>query len=147
MQLLADFYGRIAIPTEVHQEITVAGRGLPGAEEVRKADWIQALVVPAGSDPSVVQAVAGLGGGERSAILLAKALSADLLLLDERKARRIAQSVGLSVVGCIGILEAGVRAGRISDLRPVYIELLKQGVRFELELLRDSTTRLGLPGL
>lgn len=79
--------------------------------------------------------------------MLAKALSADLLLLDEWKARRIAQAAGLSVVGCIGILEAGARTGRISDLRLAYVDLLKQGIRFDLELLRDSLLRLGLPEL
>lgn len=147
LQLLADFYGRIVIPTEVYEEIVVAGRGLPGAEEVRRADWIQALAVPSSSDARLFPGIAGLGAGERSAILLAKALSADLLLLDEWKARRIAQNAGLSVVGCIGILEAGARTGKISDLRLVYIDLLKQGIRFDLELLRDSLARLGLPEL
>lgn len=46
----------------------------------------------------------GLGSGERSAILLAKSLPADLTLLDEWKARRIAQQnkralLSLAVLG------------------------------------------------
>jgi len=147
LQLLSDFYGQILIPTEVHEEIVVAGRGLPGAEEVRKADWIQVRTAPSGSGPSLSQSITGLGAGERSAILLAKDLSADLLLLDEWKARRIAQTAGLSVVGCVGILEAGARTGKISNLRLVYIDLLKQGIRFDLQLRRNSLARLGLPEL
>jgi predicted nucleic acid-binding protein len=147
LRLIEDFYGRIVIQTDVHQEVVVAGRGLPGAEEVSKADWIEVRSVPAGVDPKLWQNTAGLGDGERSAILLANSLPADLLLLDEWKARRIAQTAGLSVVGCIGILEAAARAGRISDLRLVYVDLLKQGIRFDLEMLRDSLARLGLPEL
>jgi len=85
--------------------------------------------------------------GERGAILLAMTLTADLVLLDDWKARRVAGSATLPVVGCIGILEAGARTGRISDLRLVYIELLKQGIRFELQLLRAGLARLGLPEL
>lgn len=98
LKLLADLYGRIVIPTQVHHEVVVSGRGLPGAEEVRKADWIEVRAVRSESDPELIQAVAGLGDGERSAMLLAKDLAADLLLLDELKARRIAQSAGISVL-------------------------------------------------
>jgi predicted nucleic acid-binding protein len=37
--------------------------------------------------------------------MLAEELSADLVLIDEWRARRYAQKRGLSVIGCIGILE------------------------------------------
>ena len=86
-------------------------------------------------------------GGERGAIRLAKSLEADLVLLDERKARRVARDAGLSVVGCLGILEQGARRGLVSDLRQAYIDLLRQGVRFDTRLLQDSLARLGLPKL
>ena len=59
------------------------------------------------------QACQGLGAGERGAILLAKALPANLVLLDEWKARRVAQEAGLSVIGCLGVLEAGARKGLV----------------------------------
>ena len=35
LELLREFYGQVAIPREVHEEVTVVGAGLPGAEEVR----------------------------------------------------------------------------------------------------------------
>jgi len=67
-------------------------------------------VAPQGSlaDLSLEQACQGLAG-ESSAILLAKTLPADLILLDEWKARRIAREAEFSVVGCLGVLEAGTR--------------------------------------
>jgi uncharacterized protein len=147
LNLLASFYKRILIPTEVQYEVTVAGRGLPGAEEVRKAHWIEVAPQKAPGDPSLAQACQGLGAGERGAILLAMSLEADLILMDERKARRVARDAGLSVVGCLGILEAGGRRGLVSDLRQAYIDLLRQGVRFDIRLLQDSLARLGLPKL
>lgn len=94
---------------------------------------------------SLEQACQGLGAGERTAILLAKSLPADLLLLDEWKARRIAQEAGLAITGCLGVFEAGARKGLVSDLRQAYIDLLRQGVRFDIGLLQDSLARLGLP--
>jgi hypothetical protein len=76
---------------------------------------------------------------------LAKSLPADLVLLDDSKARRVAQDAGLSVVGCLGILEVGARRRLIPDLRQTYVDLLRHGIRFDLKLLQDSLARLGLP--
>ena len=41
LELLRDFYGGILIPRAVHEEVTVAGAGLPGAEEVKSAVWVE----------------------------------------------------------------------------------------------------------
>ena len=147
LNLLASFYKRILIPAEVQYEVVVAGRGLPGADEVRNAHWIEVAPQKSTANPSLAQACQGLGAGERGAILLAKSLEADLVLLDEWKARRVARDAGLSVVGCLGILESGARRGLVSDLRQAYIDLLRQGIRFDIRLLQDSLARLGLPKL
>jgi predicted nucleic acid-binding protein len=48
LELLREFYGQILIPRAVHEEVTVASTGLPGADEVLRASWIEvrtALVV------------------------------------------------------------------------------------------------------
>jgi predicted nucleic acid-binding protein len=147
LTLLASFYKRILIPAEVHYEVTVAGRGLPGAEEVRNANWVEVISQKSPAHPLLAQACQDLGAGERAAILLAKSLEADLVLMDEWKARRVARDAGLSVVGCLGILEAGARRGLVPDLRQVYTDLLRQGIRFDIRLLQDSLARLGLPEL
>ena len=46
-----------------------------------------------------------LDPGERAAILLAQELDADLLLLDDMKARRIATDRGFAITGILGILD------------------------------------------
>jgi hypothetical protein len=63
LALLASFYKRILIPAEVHHEVTVAGRGLPGAEEVRNANWIEVISQKAPGHPSLAQVCQGLGAG------------------------------------------------------------------------------------
>ena len=120
LSLLASLYERVMSPAEVCHEVTVAGGGLPGAKEVRRAGWIEVAAPRSPADPFLERACQGLGAGERGAILLAKALPADLVLLDEWKARRVAQEAGLSVAGCLGVLEAGARKGLVSDLRQAY---------------------------
>jgi predicted nucleic acid-binding protein len=61
-------------------------------------------------DPLLETACQGLGAGERGAILLAKSLAADLVLLDESKARRIARAAGLAIMGCLVVWECLRRA-------------------------------------
>ncbi len=51
LNLLASFYERILVPAEVHDEVTVAGVGLPGAEEVRNAGWIEVAPLTSPADP------------------------------------------------------------------------------------------------
>lgn len=82
LNLLAESFKRILIPPEVHHEVVVAGRGLPGAEEVRRAAWIEVAQAKSPSDPVLAQACQNLGAGERGAIFLAKSVGADLVLLD-----------------------------------------------------------------
>lgn len=147
LNLLAELYRRILIPPEVHHEVTVTGHGLPGAEQVRSAAWIEVVEVRSPADPCIERASRSLGAGERGAILLAKSANADLTLLDESKARRVAQDAGLSVVGCIGLLEAAWRNGIVPDLRQAYTDLLRQGIRLDLKLLQASLAKLELTGL
>ena len=147
LSLLSSFYKRVLIPVEVQHEVIVAGRGLPGAEEVGKANWIEVATQKSLPEPSLAQAWRNLGAGERGAILLAKSLQAIVVLLDEWKARRIARDAGLCIVGCLGILEVGARTGLVSDLRQAYIDLLRRRIRFDIRLLQNSLARLGLPKL
>jgi hypothetical protein len=145
--LLSEFYGRVLIAAEVHHEVTIAGQGLPGAEEVRQATWIQTTEPASDPDSDLRKVVEGLGAGEQGTILLAHTISADLVLVDDAKARRAAQQAGLSVFGCLGVLEAAARKTLIPNLREIYLDLLRQGIRFDLRLLDASLARLGLPNL
>lgn len=146
-ELLREFYGEVIVSREVHDEIAVAGAGLPGAEEMRRAPWIRVGSPSLEPSPELTAACIGLGEGERSIIYLATALTADLVLIDEDRARRVAKRVGLNVAGSIAILERGARLGRVTDLRAVFLNLLDQGIRYDRGLLNQSVGRLGLARL
>jgi predicted nucleic acid-binding protein len=63
-ELLHEFYDEVVVSREVHEEITVAGAGLPGADEMQQANWIRVQPNPSESSPEVKAACAGLGAGE-----------------------------------------------------------------------------------
>jgi predicted nucleic acid-binding protein len=145
--LVPKLYERVIISTEVYNEVVIAGAGLPGAIQVAGAEWIQ--VTPVRDSAAVQSALekTGLGAGELSAIILAQEVQADLLLMDEWRARRYATAEGLAVQGCVGILETLYRRSVLTDLRTAYIRLLAQKIRLNLQTLQDSLRKFHLPPL
>lgn len=138
-------FGDIFVPSEVHSEIVVAGAGRPGADVVAQSAWIQVRPVENRAILEELIDSSGLGSGEISAVLLARQLGADLLLLDERRARRFAQSQGLSVVGCVGLLEEFYKRGELPDLRQTYTQPLQSNVRIDIRILQSSLLKFNLP--
>jgi predicted nucleic acid-binding protein len=144
-ELLPELYENIVIPTEVYNEVVIAGAGLPGASQVARSDWIQVEAVRNTVALKLASEKTGLGTGELSAIVLAKELAADLLLVDEWKARRFAVAEGLAVQGCIGILESLYRRELLTDLRNAYLRLIEQKIRINLQTLQASLLKFKLP--
>ncbi len=55
----------------------------------------------------------GIHEGEKAAIVLACALDADLLLMNDRKGVHAAREKGLRVTGTLGILDLATQGGRV----------------------------------
>ena len=144
-ELLREFYGKLIVSREVYDEVA-GGADLPGAKEVRTASWIRVDSVSTEPVPEIKLACAGLGAGERTIVYLACGLKADLVLIDEVKARRAAKTARLNVAGSIAVLERGARLGLVGNLRSVYQSLLEQGIRYDERLLNRSLERLRTAG-
>jgi len=97
--LLNRFFPRLYISSEVHHEVVVCGAGLPRASEVAKAEWIEVKRLQNVADLLAAQEKYALGVGELSAILLGKEIHADVLLLDDYNARKLARAEGFQVRG------------------------------------------------
>ncbi|RLD60303.1 MAG: DUF3368 domain-containing protein [Bacteroidetes bacterium] len=67
--------------------------------------------------------------GESESVILYKELQADFLLIDDKKARKIAENFGLNCIGTLGLLSAAKDQKIISELRPLF-EILLQNKRF-----------------
>jgi len=147
LDLLKQLFGRIHIAGEVRQEVVVRGAGRPAANAVHGADWIEIHPAADAAGLAALRARHALGAGELATILLARALRADLVIIDERAARRLGQDQGVAVMGCVGILERGHRRGLVPDLRQTYASLLAHGIRIDRQILDQSLTALGLPPL
>jgi predicted nucleic acid-binding protein len=117
LHLLQKLYQRIVIPNAVYEEVVHQGKGRSGSSEVRNAVWIQTRTVT--QQPSSDQQLpSGLGRGESEAIILAKELSADLIVMDETAGRKEATRRGLRLIGTIGVLQQAKLQGLIPALKP-----------------------------
>ena len=144
LDLLPMLYGRIMIASEVYKEVVIDGVGLPGAAQVEFADWIETRRVKNAEGMALAVAKSGLGSGEVSAVFLAKELSAELTLIDERRARRFARAEGLPVIGCVGILEDLHVRGYLNDLRGAYQRLIQEKSRVDLRTIQNSLAKFKL---
>jgi len=124
LDLLRQLYGRVVIPQAVYDEIVETGAQQPGAVQVRTSDWIETRQV---SDRRLAAELeAEVDKGEAQAIVLAKELQADLLLIDERKGRRVAGRFGIRVVGLLGVLVVAKQRGHVAAVKPVLDALISQ---------------------
>lgn len=121
LHLLASLYGEVLIPPTVCQELRRSGSDAH-LIDLGSCPWL--AVVPAEDQAHVRQLSGQLDPGEAEAIVLALEKRADLLLVDERRARRVASALGLRVTGLLGVLVEAQRAGLIERVKPVLDDLI-----------------------
>jgi len=128
LALLQTFYEQITIPPAVWNEVVEQGAGRVGAQEVAEACQAGWILLSAPSDQPLVSLLRrDLDAGESEAIALALERKADLILLDETEARRIAERYGLAKTGVIGLLIRAWREGLIDSLRAELDRLQTEG--------------------
>ncbi len=127
LELLHDLYAIVLIPDAVRSEIIATGQG--GAQEVAQVDWI--ITRPAEHDVVLKLLLREVDRGEAEAIGLALQSNADVLLIDERKARHLAAYLELGVAGLLDVLQEAKRRQLITSVKLVLDELIARA-RFRL---------------
>jgi uncharacterized protein len=133
LPLLQQLYGRILIPKSVARDIARGSPEPPGRTDLESSDWITIQEV---GDSVLLRVLDGeLDRGEAEALALAFELRAELLLVDERRARKVAARLGLNVVGVLGVLVEAKEKGLLSEVRPVFDDLMtRAGFRIKTGL-------------
>lgn len=142
-----DMLGGIFVPEAVLQECT-ADASAPGSQLIfeaasRAANRPGFEVIPAVDLAELDAAFAqGLGGGEIAVLAFAKQHGL-LALLDERRARRIAQQLHIAVIGSGTVLVQLKLQGRIASVKPV-LELWRRHSYFvSLAIAQDIVLKAG----
>jgi predicted nucleic acid-binding protein len=129
LYLLNKLFDRVLIPPAVwHEVVGTGGEKRPGSREVSSATWIEQALAPA-----LDESIAGLGPGEAEAIALARTLPDVLLLIDDAPGRKRARSLGIPLVGTLGVLRNAKVRGYVVAIAPLIERLQARGFR-----VRDS---------
>ena len=81
--------------------------------------------------------------GESESVILYEEMKADYLLIDDNKARIIAESFDVNCIGSIGLLLKAKQKGLIKELKPVFENWLENERYFSKKLLNKILTQLG----
>ena len=143
LMLAQALYQDIYIAEAVYQEIVVAGAGKDGSQDVAAARWINRRAVANAGDVAQLMIINKLERGECETLVLASELNADMVLLDEKPARKVALQQGLTVIGSLGVLLLAKSNGVISEVKPTLDALLKSGMRLDGNLYSEVLRRAG----
>ena len=133
LNVLYDLFGEIFIPAAVYTELTSNENFSSEAAEIESNSFIRVVTIDNPKIVEVLQKASGLDLGESEAIAYADDIKADFLLMDEIRGRRVARSMGLQIMGTIGVLLAAYNDGILS----------KTEVEDALDNLKKANRRIG----
>ena len=126
LHLLRVLFGQVYVPMAVYNEIAVLGKGKQGHDVLDTIDYICMRKIQNILAANLLRP--HLDYGEAESIVLARELGADVLLLDEKKARKVANANSQPVIGTIGILQAAKDKGLIMDMKTHLDGLIMNGI-------------------
>jgi predicted nucleic acid-binding protein len=138
IDLLPKLYPHVVLPPEVVAELNHPNAPLEVQHWASKLpNWIEVV----GAKNIVRDSLDELlDPGEAAAIRVAEQLSADLVLIDDRDARRLAEKRGLRIAGTIGVLESAASKGML-ELKKAFEQLERTNFQIDPQFLRDALAR------
>lgn len=137
--LLENLFSKVLIPQRVRQELQAKEDGVykniknHSLFEVIKSQNIEELAILDGI----------LDYGEAEAIVLAREQQL-ILLIDEKKGRKIAKGMGISIIGFLGVLLLNYRNNKLdkNNIEDIILQADKLGFRLSKKLKQDFFNKL-----
>lgn len=120
LELLEKLYKNLFVPQAVYDEVTQVGK--PQSDKLK--DFLQSRVKVVDLNLTKL----GLGIGELEAITLYKELDADVLLIDDNRAKKYAVLNDVKVIGSLGILIKAKENGYIEKIKPLLEKIMQSEV-------------------
>ncbi|PPT10723.1 hypothetical protein CKA32_000719 [Geitlerinema sp. FC II] len=123
-------YGQVYITPEIEREF---GEDLPS--------WISVETVQDKAYQKSLETV--LDVGEASAIALATEKRDSLVILDDLKARKLAQKLKLVLTGTLGVVSKAKKRGYCEKIKPIIQKIEKSNFRISPQVISDLLSRYG----
>ncbi len=124
LSLLQALFGTITIPEKVGEELLRLTTFGVDVSPYLKANWI--LKQSPTNSPLLQSLLLQLDEGEAQAIALAIDSSADWLIIDELKGRKIASALSINIIGLAGVLLLAKKEGHIDAVKPLLSQILRE---------------------
>lgn len=121
LSLLQELFGEVFITEEVKEEF---GLDLP--------EWIKVRDIQNKAQQVVLGLI--LDKGEAASIALCLETDNSLLIIDEKKGRRIAQELGLKITGTLGVIVQARKKGLTDSIEDLILKLEKAEFRISEKL-------------
>jgi predicted nucleic acid-binding protein len=121
LDLLQKVYGQITTTPEIAEEF---GETLP--------EWVEILSVTDKYRQQILEMQ--IDKGESSAIALALETPDSVVILDDYKARKIAERLGITFTGTIGVIIKAKLSGIIPSVRPILEKIKQTDFRLSAEI-------------
>ncbi len=113
----------------------------PEAEALK--DFLQSKVKKVNLNDYPIKNTVNLGSGELEAIALCMDLSADLLIIDDAKAKKAAYANGLEVMGSIGVLLLAKERKLIKAIKPLLTLLNASDIHLSSRVIEKALQLAG----
>ena len=141
MDLLRALHARVSVPQAVLEEFA---QGRPAVSSGRAAAnlpaWIEVLPL---RGPVSRLLLAHLDAGEAAVISLALERGVKRVIVDERRGRLVAQTMGLAVTGTVGILLRARNLGMLQAIKPCFDAMQAYGIWLSERLITSALREAG----
>ncbi|MCP4752853.1 MAG: DUF3368 domain-containing protein [Proteobacteria bacterium] len=123
-QILKDIYGKIYITEEVAGEVGIDAENWIEIKQVKNSNYTKMLT-------TLVDV------GEASTLALSFEFDDSILILDDLKARKLAEKLNLKYTGLLGVLLKAKKAGAVDSVRDVLKQMKSAGFRISDRIERE----------
>lgn len=138
IELLKLLFNQIYIPKAVYKEIKT--KKLFGYKEI-DSEWFKVTDIKGGKYLGFL--LNDLDAGEAEAIVLAKEIEADTLIIDERIGYDIAKSQHIFAIGTLSVLLMAKQKGMIQKVKPTLEEMVQKGRWYSERTCKSFLEKIG----
>lgn len=138
LDILDNLFNSVKVPKSVFDELIKPRK--PQAEALYT--YLHDKVITIDSTSFVISA-GGLGRGELDAMVLCKQMNANYLLIDDKRARKIAQLNGIPIMGSLGVLLFAKQRGLLKSIKPAIVTLQSSDIHFSDKLIEKALQLAG----
>lgn len=140
LKFLDVLFEEVKVPPAVFDEVTEEDK----VESIALSEYLKDKIEYVNMEDYIITDFS-IRKGEIEAMALYKKLGADKLLVDDKRARKLAQLNGMNIIGSLGILLIAKEKGLIEQIKP-YVEIIKESDIYINEELIDYVLELAGEG-